>query len=211
MDTTIYDMEIKNLETEITDIKEKMEKLYNRIVYGAGQFVSEWSKDEIEKYAKKEKINITKKIAKRGDLTKFKLECKKLIEKLPSIVKKKLDNSDYWIHKDPLDSLKENKIEYLNEYELKKNIKKTLRKPMGKSGKFLLDYDYYDKDSVSWGWEKSINGITYKYRVNLTDNLKKLIKNYICLQNQLYELVLELKTVEQEKSEAEIEELWNNH
>lgn len=212
MDTSEYDKKIENLENQIKDIKKDMKTVHAEFIDLTGEFVSEWSKNKIEEYAKEIKPNITKKHAQDGKFPKFKSDFKKLINTLPSTVNDTFNDNTYWEHKKSLNSLKENHYRnHISSDDLKNEINNSLKRIMGKTGQFLSDYNYYTNEDFSWGWKDSPYGKIYDYKFEWTNEMKASIKNYVNLQNELDDLVWELKIVEKERDKSEVDELWDSH
>jgi len=218
MDKSKYDEKIEDLIVKINKTRQKMAPVLNNFLNETKIFVTNFYKDTIKEYVISNP-DITKDYGKEG-ISDLKYECRELIKMIPEMVEMYIGNDKFWSHKCPINDLKkECKIypafsTHYNRSDSNESIIESLRQILGYVGGLLLKYGYIKNGKYSVWKMSNDEKFTYKGGIECTDEMKTSLKNYLEMDKELAGFISDLKSVENQKEEAEgeceAEEIWNS-
>jgi hypothetical protein len=151
---------------------------------------------------------ITKKLGHEG-LNELLHKKEGLMAELPNIIQKELGSDKIWKHRIILDKPEYEDISdyFIDIYDFKIDIKKSLGKILGYGVELLLEYNYFKKhDRDDWG--KSDNDkIVYTREIEFSHEMDTIVVNYLDSYHLLYESFVVLEALKLEKDEDEAMEL----
>ena len=218
MDISEYDKKIEDLTVNIDKTREKMAPVLINFLNETKVFVTNFYKETVKEYVISNP-DITKDYGKDG-ISDLKYECRELIKMIPEMVEMYIGNDKFWSHKCPINDLKkECKIypafsTHYNRSDSNESIIESLRQILGYVGGLLLKYGYIKNGKYSVWKMSNDEKFTYKGGIECTDEMKTSLKNYLEMDKELAGFISELKSVENQKEEAEgeceAEEIWNS-
>jgi hypothetical protein len=209
----------RNLEDEISAIKAELETMTNQgeqirkdFVSETIQFVNNWYWFKTENIVR-EKSQITKQIGIQN-LSQMKKDIKQLQGQSSKIVNNLLQDQNLWWHlmPDKLPDLYSGR-QFTNPFD------KAVRLAAGQLASVLEKYKYLsslDGEPEIWR-EYDSSGIhlvpnarlMYPYRMEWSEKMRRLVKQYEDLRNKAYPVVESMLQLNLEKSDKEAFDLWN--
>jgi hypothetical protein len=208
-------MDLATLNKRIAEIDAKMKLAVDRAEVAcqnvqsvAGTFAASWCAKHVEN-AVIDRPEITEKLGE--ELSSLKSELNELGAKIPELAKKHLGGDEYWIHRGDLPAPKDD--DTAGPYSTHGNrapsrLDEALRQLMGYAGALLTEYGYCGGEHRS-DWETTGAGLRYAKAYDWPSELKKALKQYDQIYDELAQLSKQREAIGQERPRANAKDLWN--
>lgn len=205
-----FDITLTNAEKLVKNKIEICERYMNEFMEYAVRLCAEKIEEIDEEQIIKEP-RITKMHGNEGlhDLLSRK---ENLLIKLPDIVKNEVGRDKIWKHRIISAKPKYEDISdyFIDIYDLKKDIKKSLSRVLGYGAELLLEYDYLKRDEGIYWYESEDNKIFYKEEIEFNHEMETLIATYLHSYHSLYGSFQNLSGLKLKKDRHEAENILEN-
>lgn len=213
MDTSEFDEKIGKLEDEMKTLREQMEKTCIEFLDATKEFVSDSIKAKVEN-GLMSNSEIAKSLGKEG-LRGLRSECQSLITNVPELVNQNLNINEFWGHRGKIPEDREKRSWRYRMHRqlgpLDGPLDAGIRIILGYAGELLEKYQLIhigSRGSIEWE-RKSGSIVRYAIGYNWSEKMTMLIKTYSDQYDQLIKLDDDLRKMKDEKSRAEVKNLWD--
>jgi len=208
MKASEFDAQIEDLETQIADLRDKMEDVCHVFQAATARFAAGWFQERAEK-AITSKPEITKKQDVER-LRKLKSSLSELVEKSPELVRKHLDSDKYWAHRVGLAVAPYSHIYRVYGRSVPDELDNGVREVLGYLGSLLAEYDFAEVGEYKeWEVKYPDPHPVYRHGYDWSEDMKAVLNRYADLYQKLAVLSERLKEVEKRKAEAEAKTIWD--
>jgi hypothetical protein len=204
-----YDEEIQSAEKQLESAVSRMKDIQKTFMSDAVSYIKSWFLEMT-----KQKVTGASKLTKQlgmEKLSKMKAEVNHLQDQTPDIINDLINDVNIWWHLKPDDQ---------SVSVFKESISKSLRLAAGKLALILEKYGYITTDPSEPGYwrewdEFGINRPTnprpyYPYPLDWTPKMRSVIDEYEELARDAIHFRDELKKLKSEKTQYEVNSLWDN-
>jgi hypothetical protein len=209
MDTSQYDSQIQDAQSDIKKMQGSMDTVRLAFVESTTRYISEWTEKSIER-AVTSKPETTKSIGMER-LKDLKSALKKLLSEIPSLVPQHIKQDSLWPHRTelPADIYKKS----LPIFELKRKTSEELREGvrdlLGYAGQLLVEYGYEESGKDGSWEERAGKPPRYKYGFSWSNEMSTNLKEYVELLESYVDTHIKVINLKREKAEAEAKNLWD--
>jgi chaperonin cofactor prefoldin len=208
MKASEFDAQIEDLETQMADLRDKMEDVCHVFQAATARFVATWFQERAERA-----ITSNPEATKKQDverLKKLKSSLAQMVDNAPELVQKHLDSDKYWAHRVGLAVAPYSHIYRVYGRSVPDELDGAVRGVLGYLGSLLAEYGFAEVgDYREWDVKYPDPHPLYRHAYDWSEDMKAVLNRYADLYQKLAILSERLKEVERQKSEAEAKTIWD--
>ena len=208
MKASEFDAQIEDLETQMADLRDKMEDVCRVFQAATARFAAGWFQERAE-----QAVTSNPAITKKQDvekLRKLKSALAHLVESSTELVKKHLDADKYWAHRVGLAVAPYSHIYRVYGRSVPDELDSGVREVLGYLGSLLAEYDFAEVGEYrEWEVKYPAPHPVYRHAYDWSEDMKAILNRYADLYQKLAILSGRLKEVERQKAEAEAKSIWD--
>ncbi len=209
MEISEFEAQINSKKAEIADAKENLERIRLELIEAAKRFITDYTKREVEscifKYPERTKELGLEKL---GELKK---ELTQAIGTAPQDTEARLKQTDHWLHLNPLPDDFAKSGETRSDLRIMTGdaFRKVIREMLGYAGQLIIRYGYDQLGIVSY-WERREGKLPrWSIDFTLSTEINSLLSEYSKAAEKYIDLNADLLKLQEEKVQAEAQDLWN--
>lgn len=199
-----FDKQLDDLYNQKRKKQAEMEEICKKFINETQKFTIEWYKKEIEQKVVSNP-ELTKKHGKPV-LSKLKEECKNLIQNVPEITQKYVNDDKYWSHRLSDEASKKELLKFEYDRPFGSCLNKAVRSNIGLVAELLIKYGYENEKDGSY--IKTHAGWKYRYGYTWSEQLDEYNRKYAELNQDLINLNNDIEQINENKIENEAKDLW---